>query len=98
MDGGLLGSLSESPPEPPPGSAPEPPPGPTPAPPSDIEESEDGDRVENAIALGLRYDLTPSLSVKLQWDYQKEHDNAYSSRPEKIKESNIYTIVFEGVF
>ncbi len=101
-DRGLLGSASESPsgslPEPSPDSTPEPPPDPVPEPPSDIEESEDGDRVENAIALGFRYDLTPRLSVKLQWDYQKEHDNAYSSRPEKIKESNIYTIVFEGVF
>lgn len=86
--------------EPPVGHSPPKPPADLPpdAPPLSSGEGQDGDRVENAIALGFRYDLTPSLSVKLQWDYQKEHDNAYSSRPEKIKESNIYTVVFEGVF
>ena len=80
-------------------SAVSPPPPPLPPPPPEPSDDErDGKRVENTFAVGMRYDLTPQLAVKLQWDYLEEHDQSLIGQPDKKKRFNIYTFVIEGVF
>lgn len=59
---------------------------------------QDGERIENTVAIGVRYDLAPNLSVKFQWDYQEVNDKSWIGQPDRDIKSNIYTIVFEGVF
>lgn len=75
--------------------------GPPPEPQTDPEFTEDdldGKRVEDTLAIGVRYDLAPQLSVKFQWDYQRLNDQSSVGQPSEKQEFNIYTIVFEGVF
>lgn len=58
----------------------------------------DGKRRVKTYSLGVRYDLSPVLALKLQWEKQKEKDIFFFNRPSSERASNIYTIVFEGVF
>lgn len=80
------------------GTPSEPPSPPPPPPPEPSDDERDGKRVENNVAIGVRYDLTPQLAVKLQWDYLEEHDQSLIGQPDQKKRFNIYTFVIEGVF
>lgn len=77
-------------PLPPPPALPPPPGAPPPPPPKD------GDWTLNSYALGLRYDLTPTIAIKAQAEHQAIDDD---TGPQSLNfDQNIYTIVLEGVF
>lgn len=74
------------------------PPLPPPPPQPDLEDDQDGKRVDDTVAIGVRYDLTPQLALKFQWDNLKSRSVDMVGEPDSKKESNIYTFVIEGVF
>lgn len=78
-----------------PGPPGEPPP---PPPPDFVEQDQDGKRIDDTFAIGVRYDLTPRLAMKFQWDYLKSSSKAVVGEPDQAHKFNIYTFVIEGVF
>lgn len=63
-----------------------------------IEDNYSGERTVKTLALGVRYELTPQLSLKFQWEQQKQRDKSFIGLPDQKNRSNLYTLVFEGVF
>ena len=73
-------------------------PPPPPPPPDFVEQDQDGKRIDDTFAIGVRYDLTPRLAMKFQWDYLKSSSKAVIGEPDQTHKFNIYTFVIEGVF
>jgi hypothetical protein len=74
--------------------SPPPPPGAPPPP----NPAKDGERTTDSISVGFRYDLSSHYSLKAQIASEKTHDHSALSQPAIDNDTNIYTIVFEGVF
>lgn len=74
------------PPPPPPGALPPPPP------------LLDGTNATDINALGLRYDLTPTYDIKVQWDHWSNNNDSNPVSGEVKSDGNLFTIQLEGVF
>ncbi len=58
----------------------------------------DGDNKTESISIGFRFDLSSVYSLKAQITNERRHDHSALSQPAIDNNTNIYSIVLEGVF
>ena len=60
--------------------------------------SPDGDRQNDSLALGFRYDLDGGYAVKVQWEHVKTEDDSRANQGTVRSRGNVLSVFFEGVF